>query len=320
MKTASELKKAVVMGAGTMGPGIAQILAMAGCDVRLYDISREALDKAKSVLHASLETFAGEGLIGKDKIEPLFSRVSYSDALEDSVRDADLVVEAIVENKDVKAKVYKQLDAILRADAIIASNTSFLNIFDIMPPSRLAHTVIAHWYQPPQLIPLVEVVPHEKTLPEVLEAVMDLLKAGGKNPVAMKKFIQGYIVNRLQMCLNQEIFFLLDNGYCSPEDIDIAVKTSFIPRAMVLGIVKRIDFGGLNMTANNFKNKSYTMPEPVDMPRTLAEHIEKGELGIRSGKGFYDYSGMDMNEVLAKRDRQLFEAFRLSKKLMDDPV
>jgi 3-hydroxybutyryl-CoA dehydrogenase len=140
MKTATEVKKVTVMGAGTMGPGIAQIFAMAGCGVFLYDIAPEALEKAKTVLRASLETFAEEGLIGKEMIEPLAARVSFSASLEKSVQDADLVVEAIVENRDVKAAVYRQLDALLPAETIIASNTSFLNIFEIMPAARLPYT------------------------------------------------------------------------------------------------------------------------------------------------------------------------------------
>ena len=150
---------------------------------------------------------------------------------------------------------------------------------------------------------------------------MDLLKRGGKQPVHMKKFIRGYIVNRLQQCLNQEVFFLLDNGYCTPQDLDLAVKTSFIPRACVLGICQRQDFGGLDMTANNYRNHSYTMPEPVEMPEILSRLVdEKGHLGVKSGKGYYDYTGLDTQELLAKRDKRLFEIFRLEQKFLEDPL
>ena len=150
---------------------------------------------------------------------------------------------------------------------------------------------------------------------------MAMLKKCGKTAVFMKKFIRGYIVNRLQQCLNREIFYLLDEGYCDAEAIDLAAKASFIPRAVVLGLLKRADFGGLDMTANNYKNHSYTMPEHGDeMPHVLEEHIEHGELGIKTGKGFYDYTGVDIEELKKKRDEQLFEVFRLAKKFMDDPV
>lgn len=320
MNAQPKIEKIAILGAGTMGPGIAQIFAMAGCQICMYDIAPEALEKAKNSLHDSLETFVHEGMLNPEDVEPLFSRVSFDPVLESAVSGVDMVFEAVVENPDVKTKLYQQLDELLPEDVIIASNTSALNIFNIMPPARLPSTIIAHWYAPPQLIPLVEVVPNEQTREGIAEAVMEVLRKGGKRPVQMKKFINGYIVNRIQMCLNQEIFFLLDNGYCTPEDIDLAVRTSFIPRAMVLGVCQRIDFGGLKMTANNFKNRSYTFPPATDMPRTLAEHIEKGELGVITGKGLYDYTGKDMKELLAKRDHQLFEAFRLGNKLLDDPL
>lgn len=189
-----------------------------------------------------------------------------------------------------------------------------------MPQRRLPDTLIAHWYAPANVIPLVEVVGSEQTREEAIEAVMDLLNRGGKTPVRMNKFIRGYIVNRLQQCLNQEVFYLLDNGYCTPEDIDLAVKTSFIPRAMVLGLCKRMDFGGVDMTANNFRNRSYTMPPATDMPATLGRLVEAGNLGIKTGKGFYDYTGQDIEQLKAKRDHQLFRAFALEKTFMEDPV
>ena len=204
---------------------------------------------------------------------------------------------------------------------IIASNTSAMNIFEIVPEQLLPQQIICHWYAPPQLIPLVEVVKSEQAPQEYAEIAMEILKKCGKTAVLMKKFIQGYIVNRLQQCIQREVFFLMDHGYCDAEAIDLASKASFIPRACVLGLCKRIDFGGLDMTANNYKNHSYTMPKDGDeMPQTLAEHIERGELGIKTGHGFYDYSGQDIEMLKAKRDKQLFEVFRLEKKFLNDPV
>ena len=209
----------------------------------------------------------------------------------------------------------------MKEDVIIASNTSAMNIFEVVPAKLLPQQIICHWYAPPQLIPLVEVVKSEEAPAEYAEIAMALLKKCGKTAVLMKKFIRGYIVNRLQQCLNREVFYLLDNGYCDAEAIDLAAKASFVPRACVLGLVKRADFGGLDMTANNYKNHSYTMPENGDeMPASLAAHVEAGELGIKTGKGFYDYTGMDLDALKKKRDEQLFEVFRLEKKFLNDPV
>lgn len=320
MKTLSDIKKIAVLGAGTMGPGIAQMFAMGGYEVTMWTRSEETREKAKETLHKSIITFSEEDLLPASDIEKVFSRVSFKLTVEEAVEGADFIMETIVENRDAKKALFAQLDACIGTDCIIASNTSGLNVFELVPENRLPQMVIAHWYAPAQLIPLVEVVKGEQAPQEYCDITVALLEKCGKTPVPMKKFIRGYIANRMQMCLNQELFYLLDNDYCTPEDIDKAVKASFIPRAVVLGLCKRADFGGLDMTANNYKNKSYTMPPEVDMPKTLAEHVEKGELGVKSGKGFYDYTGVDKQALMAKRDKQLFEVFKIAKKFMDDPV
>lgn len=314
------IEKVSVLGSGIMGPGIAQVMALSGHLVCIYDISEQALERASATLLIGLETFAQRGIITSNQVKTIYGQVTYTTDLTAALDGTDLVLEAVSENPNVKKSVYQQVDQLAEADLIIASNTSFLNIFELMPQRRLPYTVIAHWYAPAQMVPLVEVCPSEQTQSWVVDIVMNLLRDGGKTPVLMKKFIQGYIINRLQMCLNQEVFYLLDNEYCTPQDIDLAVKSSMIPRAMVLGLCQRMDFASLNMYANNLKNKVYT-PHPVeDIPRTLQEHIERGEIGIHEGKGFYDYAGKDVNELMAKRDRQLFDAFQLVRKFMDDPL
>ena len=321
MKTLADIKKIAVLGAGTMGPGIAQTYAMGGCQVTMWTRSENTRNKAIASLKSQLETFAEEGEIKPEDVDVIFNRISFAMTVEDCVAGADMIQETIVENRDAKAELYEKLAAIVPADVIIASNTSAMNIFEVVPEKLLPQMIICHWYAPPHVIPLVEVVKSEQAPQEMADTAVALLNKCGKTAVLMKKFIKGYIVNRLQQCLNREVFFLLDNGYCDAEAIDLASKASFIPRAVVLGLCKRADFGGLDMTANNYKNKSYTMPANGDeMPRTLQEHIDRGELGLKSGKGFYDYTGVDKQALLAKRDKQLFEIFKVAKKFMDDPV
>jgi 3-hydroxybutyryl-CoA dehydrogenase len=320
MKSIQDIKKIAVLGAGTMGPGIAQMFAMGGYKVTMWTRSEATREKAKETLYKSLQTFVEEELLPADKLEATYALVSFALTVEEAVKGADFIQETIVENKQAKIELFAEVDKYVSDDCIIASNTSGLNVFELVPERRLPQMVIAHWYSPAQLIPLVEVVKGDKAPQAYADITVELLEKCGKTAVLMKKFIRGYIANRMQMCINQELFFLLDNGYCTPEDIDKAVKTSFIPRAVVLGLCKRADFGGLDMTANNYTNKSYTMPPEVDMPKVLAEHIEKGELGFKTGKGFYDYAGVDKQALLAKRDKQLFEVFKLAKKFMDDPV
>ena len=319
MKTLNDIKKIAILGAGTMGPGIAQVYAMGGCEVTMWTRREETKQKAIASLKAQLVTFEGEGLLNEDK-DVIFNRISFASTVEEAVAGADMIQETIVEKKDAKEELYEKLAAVVPADTIIASNTSALNIFEIVPEKLLPQLIICHWYAPPQVIPLVEVVKSEQAPQEMADVAVELLRKCGKTPVLMKKFIRGYIANRLQQCLNQEVFYLISEGYCDAQAIDLACQASFVPRACVLGICKRIDFGGVDMTYNNFKNKSYSAPQWDTIPSILQEKVDAGELGIKTGKGFYDYTGRDIEEVKAKRDKQLFEIFALTKKFMDDPV
>ncbi len=320
MKTLEDVKKIAVLGAGTMGPGIAQIYAGGGYQVTMWTRSESTREKAKVAVRKGIESFIEQGLIAPEDEETVYSRVNFAMTVPEAVEGADFIQETIVENKDAKTELYKQLADILPSDVIVASNTSALNIFEIVPEKLLPQQVIAHWYAPPALIPLVEVVKSEQAPQEFADITKALLEKCGKTAVLMKKFVRGYIINRLQQCIQGECFNLIDNGYCDAQAIDDACKASFIPRAMVLGICKRIDFGGIDMTANNIRNKSYSFPNYDTMPKCMQEHLDKGELGLKTGKGFYDYTGKDIGALKDHRDQQLFEAFALAKKFMSDPV
>lgn len=319
MKTLADIKKIAVLGAGTMGPGIAQTYAMGGYQVTMWTRSESTREKALASLKAQLHTFEEEGLLS-EPIDTILARVSFKLTVEEAVEGADFIQETIVEKKDAKEELYAKLAACVPEDVVIASNTSALNIFEIIPEKLLPQQIICHWYAPPHVIPLVEVVKSEQAPQEYADIAVTMLNNCGKTAVLMKKFIRGYIANRLQQCLNQEVFYLISNGYCDAQAIDLACQASFVPRACVLGICKRIDFGGVDMTYNNFKNKSYAAPQWDTIPSILQEKVDANELGIKTGKGFYDYTGRDIEEVKAKRDKQLFEIFRVTKKFMADPV
>ena len=317
-----DIKKIAVLGAGTMGPGIAQVYATGGYEVVMWTRSESTRDKALASLKNQFATFVEEGEISQADADAALARISFKQTVEEAVEGCQFIQETIVEKRDAKEALYAQLNDIVGGkDIIIASNTSALNIFEVVPESLLPQQIICHWYAPAQLLPLVEVVKSEQAPQEYADIAMALLKNCGKTAVFMKKFIRGYIVNRLQQCLHREVFNLIDNGYCDAEAVDLAAKASFIPRACVLGICKRIDFGGVDMSANNYINKSYTMPENGDeLPKTLKELVDNGDLGIKTGKGLYDYTGVDIEALKLKRDKQLFEVFRLERKFLNDPV
>ena len=230
------VNKIAVVGAGTMGPGLAQVFASAGHPVALYSRSGETLEKALSITAVNLETFVRNGLLPAEDVAAILARITPTRSLAEAGLDASLVIETIAENVDAKRAVFAELDDVCPEDTVFTSNTSYLDIYDLVPERRLPATVIAHWFAPPQIIPLVEVVKGAGTSQETVDLVVALLAKVGRVPVVMEKFVPGFCINRLLRIIGREVFFLLDNGYMTAEQLDLAVKASIIPRAMVLGL------------------------------------------------------------------------------------
>ncbi len=316
----ADIKKIAVLGAGTMGPGIAQNFASGGYEVSLYTRSTGTLDKAKVMLRTNLGTFVEEGLLSTADAKQVEERISFTNTLSDAIKGAQFIQETVAEKPDIKTEMFKELDASLPKDVIIASNASSLNPFTLAPESRLPNFTTAHWYAPPHIIPLVEVAKGEKTSEETMKTTVDLLNKCGKIAVRLEKFVPGYIINRIQILLNTEVFYLLDNGICTPEQLDLAVKASLMPRGMVLGLVQRYDFTGLDISANNIINASYKMPETSKRPKALFDHVDKGELGVKTGKGFFDYGGRSPAELAKKRDQMLLKVFKVTTDLIREKI
>ena len=309
----SEIKNIAVLGAGTMGPGIAQSYAMGGRRVRLWTRSAATLARAREALTSGLSTYVEQGLLSCKEAEAARTRVEFTNSFEAACSGAKYVQETIVEDADAKISLFSQLDRLVEPDAIVVTNTSFLDPFPLMEkaaPARLAYFTTAHWYVPAQILPLVEVARGPKTSEETMQTVCALLRLCGKTPARLEKFTPGYIVNRIQSLLDTEIFYLLDNGICTAEELDLAVKASFVPRAMVLGLVQRFDFAGLGTHAHILENGSYDRPAQDRHPRAFFDHVEKGELGIKTGKGFYDYGGRAPSELTRERDKRLLAILR----------
>jgi 3-hydroxybutyryl-CoA dehydrogenase len=313
---AKAVKKVAVIGAGTMGPGLAQVFATSGREVWLCDRERAILDKAMSVLASSLGTFVEHGLVNEDDVPEILGRVTLTEKLSAAAADADIVIECITEDLDAKRAVFEQLDKACPEHTVFTSNTSYLDIYQVVPERRLPATVIAHWFAPPQVVPLVEVVKGELTSEATVELVVELLEQVDHVPVVMEKFVPGFCINRFLRIIGREVFFLLDNGYMTAEQLDLAVKASIIPRAMVLGFVQRYDFTGLDLSLGNLQNPDFLEPPLDNAPRSLVEHVESGELGVKSGKGFYDYSDRDLRDVLRARDDALIDVFTQSRDLI----
>jgi len=303
------IKRVLVVGAGTMGHSIAMVFAQGGFEVDLIDVKEEVLDRAMSLIRSNLYTLKEGGLIHSKAIPKVINRIRPSTSLEVGER-ADFVVEAISENQKAKRELFRYLDRICPQRTIISSNTSYLNIFNFVRTSRPEKVLITHWYAPPHLIPLVDVVKGPRTSMDTLETVKTLLLKLGKEPVVMKKFIPGYIVNRLQRAMAREIFYLLDKGYASPEEIDRAVKNSLGIRIPVVGIVQRYDFAGLDLALTFEQNPSIHLVSKDRSPKTLMDLVRRGHLGVKTGKGFYDYSSTKMSDVLKERDMKMIKLLK----------
>jgi 3-hydroxybutyryl-CoA dehydrogenase len=290
-----DVRKIAVFGAGTMGPGLAQMFAAAGHDVTMYSRKVETLDKALATVRVNLDTVVKHGSLSTAAAEMAVARIRPTQSVEEAGKDADFVMETIAENKDAKTQLYGRLDAICPERTVFASNTSALNIFELMPASRQPRTVVAHFFTPAHIIPLVEVVPGPTTSPEVVAFTVALMEACGKSPVLMKKFGPGFIVNRIQRAIGETSMDMIQESLVEPEEIDRAIKLTLGIRLPIVGVMQTFDFQGLDMLLAYQKNvgKVYTFVE---------ERVNRGDLGAKTSRGIYDYQGRSEVEILKKRD------------------
>lgn len=294
-----------IIGAGTMGHGIALLAAKGGGRVRLVDVDEKRLLDAMGLIEAEMEWLHHNGELSSETPSEVMARIHPTRDLPDAISGCWLVIEAIDEDRGAKAELFERLCSIASAETIVASNTSYLNVFELAPKELLPRMLITHFYAPPHLIPLVEVVKAQETSPEVLEAVVAYLKTLGQRPVVMEKFIPGYIVNRLQRAMAREIFHLLDEGYATPEQIDEAVKASLGLRIPIVGVVQRYDFTGLDLALKFLQNPSIELVNEDRIPRALLERVRAGKLGVKTQEGFYNYRGKPLKEILLERDSKL---------------
>ncbi len=304
------LQKVTIIGAGTMGHGIAQAFAMGGYQVALHDTVPQALTRATLLIKMSLETMVEAGLIASNQVKPITDRIRMTDSLIDASRNADLVIECIVEDRAAKKELFRRLDEICPPQTLLASNSTFLNVFDFIETSRPGKVLVTHWYAPPQIIPLVDVVKGPQTDEQNIGLITRTLKGIGKKPVVFNKPVAGYAISRIQVAFQREVFWLLDNDYLSPQDIDESAVWGLALRMLVVGICQRIDFGGLDLSARTSAQSGQSTP--VDyIPVKLNELVKQGALGVKSGRGFYDYHNKSEAEICRERDIRLLKLIKI---------
>lgn len=305
------VKKICIVGAGTMGHGLAQAFAQGGYQVTMFSRTQQTLDRASLLIKSSLNTMVEAGLVDKGQIQTILDRITPTRSLEEGGREADLAIETVAENKEAKIEIFKQLDTVCPPKTLLASNTTFLNIFDFVETSRPDKVLITHWYAPPQIIPLVDVVKGPQTDEANIELVVRILKEMGKKPVVFNRPVAGYVVSRLQIAFQREVHYLLDNDYLSPKDLDEAAIWGLALRMLVIGVVQRFDFGGLDLSVRTIQRSSVESTPIEYKPKKLFELFEQGHIGVKAGRGFYDYKGRSEADVCHDRDVRLLKLLKV---------
>ena len=302
-------EKIAVIGAGLMGRGLAQVFALAGHKVNIYDAFTEALSSAKKNICADLKLSVDAGLINDQQAEEakagIFSQVGLAEAAE----GAALIIECVPEKMELKQNVFKELDAICPESVILASNTSVMSITEIAGASTYKHRIIGtHFWNPPHLIPLVEVVQTVETSPAVVEKTMAILAAAGKKPIHVKKDVPGFVANRMQHALWREAFYILDEGIADAKTIDEAVRFSFGLRLPQLAPMENADMIGLDLTLDIHNYILKYLADNKEPSSSLQESVKDGLLGFKSnGQGFQSWTENDMASSRENLSKYLLE-------------
>jgi 3-hydroxybutyryl-CoA dehydrogenase len=304
-------ERIAVVGAGLMGTSIALDWARAGFAVTIYDSDRDRVDsttrRAREIGQALVE---GE-VITANELNLAVGRMTATADLGEAVGEADYVAEAIVEDVAVKQALYAELDAITRPAAVLASNTSSLMPSALAEPvRRRERLLVAHYFNPAHLIPVVEVVLGPETAPETIETTTRLLREAGKTPAVLRKEVPGFIANRLQSALLREALALVEDGVCSIEDLDAVVSLGFGRRLAAFGPLTLSDMAGLDVWHAIASNLYPDISAAKSPQPSLADRAARGDLGLKSGRGFYEWSPTDAVVALAKRDAELLRHLR----------
>jgi len=306
-----DIKRVGVIGAGLMGHGIAQVFAMAGYDVHLYDVDKTTLEKARDRIRDNLEVFVELGLFSADEVGPCLERVAVCRTIEELCGGCGFIVEAVVEDLQIKRSTFLKVEGLVRPDTILATNTSAISITEIASVlAEKGRFLGTHFWNPPHILPCVEVIKGAETRDDVFETVYALLDKVGKAPVRVLKDVPGFLGNRLQHAMWREAFALCDRGVASPEDIDRVVKYGFGARMFFLGPMETADLAGLDLTRSIHRYLFHYLDNSTSPAAVLERLIAAGALGVKTGRGFGEWPPERIEKVIKRRDRVLLRVLK----------
>jgi len=297
-----QLKNITILGSGVMGHGIAQVSATAGYNIVLRDIKQEFLDKAMEKIKWSLDKLVSKEKISEEDGNAIYSRITPIVDLNDAIKDAELVIEVVPEIMDLKKKVYAELDKVAKPEVVFASNTSTLPITEIAnTTSRPDKFIGIHFFNPPQLMKLVEVIPGEKTSQEIIDLTQEFVKSVNKQAVLCRKDVPGFIINRLFIPMVHEACYLQDRSGATLEEIDSAVKFKL---GFPMGIFELADFTGMDVIHKATIEMHSRDKKVINPHNTVEKMFNEKKLGQKSGEGYYKYSDdkyerVELSEKLA---------------------
>ena len=298
---AEEIKNIALLGAGMIGNGLALHFANAGYQVSLYSRTQQTIDKAIEGVKSGLSVLLQKP-VGSDEIEKIVKRITTTTDMAKAVANAPMIIESIAEDLKIKQDAFKALDEMCPRETILATNTSVISITEIASKSKNRDRIVGtHFWFPPYLIPVVEVVKGKDTSDETMERTYQLMKNAGKHPIKCMKDVPGFVANRLQHALWREAISIVEHGIADPATVDEAIKNSIGIRLAVLGPIENADMAGLDLILaihNTVLKDLEASPNPSPL---LKEKVSKGELGFKSGKGFYNqWTAEDMKRVRGK--------------------
>jgi 3-hydroxybutyryl-CoA dehydrogenase len=309
---AGDIESVVVIGAGTMGEGIAQNFATAGLSVRLVGREKDRLSACLKQIGANLRLMSEYGLL-KEETSSIQTRIDTSimEDLDEATKGCGLIVETIPEVLQIKRELFTKLDG-LPDKVILASNTGSLTITSIAAGMRTPGRIVGlHYFNPAHIVPLVEIHRGTGTTDETVEAARTIMVQVGKTPVLIRKEISGFVINRIQSAMSREANYLIDEGVITPEDLDEAAKASYGFRLACIGPMEQQDLGGIDTLSRGMQIIYKTLCNTTEPAPHILEKVRRGEVGIKSGKGWYDYQGRSRAEILEERDRKLLEQLSL---------
>jgi 3-hydroxybutyryl-CoA dehydrogenase len=285
-----EVKKVAVLGAGLMGHGIAQVAAqVAKYDVSMRDVKQEFLDNGMNMMKKSLQSFLKRGKLSEKEVEETLKRIHPTLDIKEAVTDADLIIEAVPENVELKKKMYREVEKFAPEDALIGSNTSSISITELASATRRPERFCGmHFFNPPQLMRLIEIIRGVKTSDETINTVVEVTKRMGKEPVVVNKDCPGFVVTRVLIPALNEAMYLVWEGIAEPEDIDKAIKLGL---NWPMGPFTLLDYLGLDTVLSITGVFQNEIGDPKYRPCPLLRQMVKaGLLGRKTGKGFYDWT------------------------------